>query len=470
MEDDNQQKRDTLDFGPVEDTTKEIIKVVGVGGGGCNAVNNMFNEGIANVSFAVCNTDSQSLANSPVPVKLLLGESGLGAGADPELGKQEAIKTKERVKQLFNDSTRMCFITAGMGGGTGTGAAPIIASVAKSMGILTIGIVTIPFYFEKNLKIMKALKGVEEMRKNVDSLLIINNESICDVYADSELSIKDAFKAADNILCNAAKSISELITIEGSINLDFRDVETTMREGGGAIMAIGRARGERRVEKAIVNALESPLLYGSDISNAKKILFNIYTSEDKPLFVSEMREVDAFMYGLNPNIEVIWGTSDDNTLGEDAKVIILATGIDNRFLPDDKHDDSDEEYYNQIIAKLYREPLLSQNVAAKKKAEKKTEDTDNIPEPENHTVEQEHEGTSTSFSFDMSGKGAETKEIKKEPASETDDQKVPLMKPEAKTESPKPTDDSSHKVPSFLDKLKGHLKKGITVLTSDVDE
>ncbi len=416
------------------------------------------------------NTDSQSLANSPVPVKLLLGESGLGAGADPELGKQEAIKTKERVKQLFNDSTRMCFITVGMGGGTGTGAAPIIASVAKSMGILTIGIVTIPFYFEKNRKIMKALKGVEEMRKNVDSLLIINNESICDVYADSELSIKDAFKAADNILCNAAKSISELITIEGSINLDFRDVETTMREGGGAIMAIGRARGERRVEKAIVNALESPLLYGSDISNAKKILFNIYTSEDKPLFVSEMREADAFMYGLNPNIEVIWGTSDDNTLGEDAKVIILATGIDNRFLPDDKHDDSDEEYYNQIIAKLYREPLLSQNAAAKKKAEKKTEDTDNTPEPENHTVEQEHEGTSTSFSFDMSGKGAETKEIKKEPASETDDQKVPLMKPEAKSESPKPTNDSSHRVPSFLDKLKGHLKKGLTVLTSDVDE
>ena len=151
-------------------------------------------------------------------------------------------------------------------------------------------------------------------------------------------------------------------------------------------------------------------------------------------------------------------------------MIILATGIDNRFLPDDKHDDSDEEYYNQIIAKLYREPLLSQNAAAKKKAEKKSEDTDNTPEPENHTVEQEHEGTSTSFSFDMSGKGAETKEIKKEPASETDDQKVSLMKPEAKTDSPKPTNDSSHKIPSFLDKLKEHLKKGLTVLTSDVDE
>ena len=473
MEDDNQQKRDTLDFGPVEDTTKEIIKVVGVGGGGCNAVNNMFNEGIANVSFAVCNTDSQSLANSPVPVKLLLGESGLGAGADPELGKQEAIKTKERVKQLFNDSTRMCFITAGMGGGTGTGAAPIIASVAKSMGILTIGIVTIPFYFEKNRKIMKALKGVEEMRKNVDSLLIINNESICDVYADSELSIKDAFKAADNILCNAAKSISELITIEGSINLDFRDVETTMREGGGAIMAIGRARGERRVEKAIVNALESPLLYGSDISNAKKILFNIYTSEDKPLFVSEMREVDAFMYGLNPNIEVIWGTSDDNTLGEDAKVIILATGIDNRFLPDDKHDDSDEEYYNQIIAKLYREPLLSQNAAAKKKAEKtptETEMTPKTPESGKQAEDKDDEAVSPTIPFDMTCKGTEAKEVKKETAPKTETHEAEPATPDEKAASATFADDAPHKIPSFLDKLKGHLKRGLTVLTSDLDE
>ena len=456
MEDDNQQKLDTLDFGPVEDTTKEIIKVVGVGGGGCNAVNNMFNEGIANVSFAVCNTDSQSLANSPVPVKLLLGESGLGAGADPELGKQEAIKTKERVKQLFNDSTRMCFITAGMGGGTGTGAAPIIASVAKSMGILTIGIVTIPFYFEKNRKIMKALKGVEEMRKNVDSLLIINNESICDVYADSELSIKDAFKAADNILCNAAKSISELITIEGSINLDFRDVETTMREGGGAIMAIGRARGERRVEKAIVNALESPLLYGSDISNAKKILFNIYTSEDKPLFVSEMREIDAFMYGLNPNIDVIWGTSDDN-----------------RFLPDDKHEDSDEEYYNQIIAKLYREPLLSQS-AAKKKAgnvPKETEKTPRTPDaPLNGNKTEDHGDAemSPSISFDMTRKETDTKETKKETDQEADGLEAEPAK--LKENSPKATDVAPHKVPSFLDKLKGHLKRGLTVLTSDMDE
>lgn len=341
------------------------------------------------------------------------------------------------------------------------------------MGILSIGIVTIPFYFEKNRKIMKTLKGVEEMRKNVDSLLIINNESICDVYADSELSIKDAFKAADNILCNAAKSISELVTIEGSINLDFRDVETTMREGGGAIMAIGRARGGRRVEKAIVNALESPLLYGSDISNAKKILFNIYTSEDKPLFVSEMREIDAFMYGLNPNIDVIWGTSDDNILGEDAKVIILATGIDNRFLPDDKHEDSVEEYYNQIIAKLYREPLLSQS-AAKKKAgnvPKETEKTPRTPDaPLNGNKTEDHGDAemSPSISFDMTRKETDTKETKKETDQEADGLEAEPAK--LKENSPKATDVAPHKVPSFLDKLKGHLKRGLTVLTSDMDE
>ena len=324
------------------------------------------------------------------------------------------------------------------------------------MGILIIGIVTIPFYFEKNRKIMKTLKGVEEMRKNVDSLLIINNESICDVYADSELSIKDAFKAADNILCNAAKSISELVTIEGSINLDFRDVETTMREGGGAIMAIGRARGGRRVEKAIVNALESPLLYGSDISNAKKILFNIYTSEDKPLFVSEMREIDAFMYGLNPNIDVIWGTSDDNILGEDAKVIILATGIDNRFLPDDKHEDSVEEYYNQIKAG---------NVP---KETEKTPRTPDAPLNGNKTEDHGDAEMSPSISFDMTRKETDTKETKKETDQEADGLEAEPAK--LKENSPKATDVAPHKVPSFLDKLKGHLKRGLTVLTSDMDE
>ena len=346
-----------IDFGQTEDTTKNIIKVIGVGGGGCNAVKNMYSEGIVNVSFAVCNTDSQSLSKSPVPVKIMLGKSGLGAGANPEVGRSEAQNTQEDIQRLLNDGTKMAFVTAGMGGGTGTGAAPVIAGIAKSMGILTVGIITIPFYFEKRKKIVKALQGVEEMRKNVDALLIVNNERLCDVYADSEITVKDAFKLADKVLSDATKSISELITVEGTINLDFRDIETTIKSGGGAIMAMGRASGEGRVQNAILNALDSPLLYGSDISNAQRILFNIYTSSKYPIFVREMREIDAFFDELNPDIKVIWGLSDDDSLDEDAKVTILATGLNNE-LADEIQDNpvtttKDEDDYQRIIDKLY---------------------------------------------------------------------------------------------------------------------
>lgn len=346
-----------IDFGQTEDTTKNIIKVIGVGGGGCNAVKNMYSEGIVNVSFAVCNTDSQSLSKSPVPVKIMLGKSGLGAGANPEVGRSEAQNTQEDIQRLLNDGTKMAFVTAGMGGGTGTGAAPVIAGIAKSMGILTVGIITIPFYFEKRKKIVKALQGVEEMRKNVDALLIVNNERLCDVYADSEITVKDAFKLADKVLSDATKSISELITVEGTINLDFRDIETTIKSGGGAIMAMGRASGEGRVQNAILNALDSPLLYGSDISNAQRILFNIYTSSKHPIFVREMREIDAFFDELNPDIKVIWGLSDDDSLDEDAKVTILATGLNNE-LADEIQDNpvtttKNEDDYQRIIDKLY---------------------------------------------------------------------------------------------------------------------
>ena len=345
-----------IDFGQTEDTTKNIIKVIGVGGGGCNAVKNMYAEGIVNVSFAVCNTDSQSLSKSPVPVKIMLGKSGLGAGANPEVGKSEAQNTQEDIKRLLNDGTKMVFVTAGMGGGTGTGAAPVIAGIAKGMGILTVGIITIPFYFEKRKKIVKALQGVEEMRKNVDALLIVNNERLCDVYADSEITVKDAFKLADKVLSDATKSISELITVEGTINLDFRYIETTIKSGGGAIMAMGRASGESRVQNAIKNALDSPLLYGSDIGNAQRILFNIYTSSKHPIFVREMREIDAFFDELNPDIKVIWGLSDDDSLDEDAKVTILATGLNNEIaeeVPENSTISKDEEDYQRIIDKLY---------------------------------------------------------------------------------------------------------------------
>ena len=347
-----------LDFGPVKDTMQGIIKVIGVGGGGCNAVRNMYNEGVEGVTYAVCNTDSQSLSRSPVPMKIMLGASGLGAGGNPEMGKSEAETNVSDIEKLLSDGTKMVFVTAGMGGGTGTGAAPVVAGIAKRMGLLTVGVVTIPFFFEKKRKIIKALKGVEEMRKNVDAPLIVNNERLCDVYSDSDLSVKEAFLRADNILMDAVRGIAELIVLpsDGGIKSDFRDVETTMKNGGGAIMAMGRASGEHRVEKAILNALDSPLLYGNDIGKAKRILFNIYASDEHPIFVRELQEIDDFFDQLDPNIDVIWGTATDDSLGEDAKVTILATGLEDELrseVAQDAHRNEDE-FYEDLIPLLYK--------------------------------------------------------------------------------------------------------------------
>lgn len=351
------EEESVLDFGPVEDKMKGIIKVIGVGGGGCNAVRNMYHEGVDGVTYAVCNTDSQSLSRSPVPRKIQLG-AGLGAGGNPEMGRAEAETCIEDFERLLSDGTKMVFITAGMGGGTGTGAAPVVASVARKMGMLTVGVVTIPFYFEKKRKIIKALKGVEELRKNVDALLIVNNERLCDVYADSEITVKEAFRRADGILMDAVKGIAELITLpsDGGIKSDFRDVEATMKNGGGAIMAMGRASGENRVQKAIVNALDSPLIYGNDIGKAKRILFNIYSSDEHPIFVQEMLQIDDFFDQLDPNIDVIWGTATDDSLGEDAKVTILATGMEDDLrgeVQQNAHKD-DDDFYEELIPKLYK--------------------------------------------------------------------------------------------------------------------
>ena len=348
---------DILDFGPVEDKMQGIIKVIGVGGGGCNAVRNMWNDQIGGVTYAVCNTDSQSLSRSPVPVKIQLGE-GLGAGGNPDKGRMEAENGIEDIEKLLSDGTKMVFVTAGMGGGTGTGAAPVVAGVAKKLGLLTVGVVTIPFNFEKKRKIIKALKGVDEMRKNVDALLIVNNERLCDVYSDSDLSVKDSFQRADNILMDAVKGISELITMpsDGGIKSDFRDVETTMKNGGGAIMAMGRASGDHRVERAILDALDSPLLYGNDIGKAKRILFNIYSSDEHPIMVRELQEIDDFFDQLDPNIDVIWGTATDDSLGEDAKVTILATGLEDELrnkVQKEVHS-NDDDFYEDLIPQIYK--------------------------------------------------------------------------------------------------------------------
>ena len=397
-------------FSEVKDQMQGIIKVVGVGGGGCNAVNNMYKEGVEGVTYAVCNTDSQSLSRSDVPVKIQLGE-GLGAGGDPEKGRNEAENTLDSIQKLLADGTKMVFVTAGMGGGTGTGAAPVVAGVAKNMGLLTIGVVTIPFYFEKRRKIIKALKGVEEMRKNVDALLIVNNERLCDVYSDADIPLKDAFFRADNILMDAVKGISELITLpsDGGIKSDFRDVETTMRDGGGAIMAMGRASGDHRVERAILNALDSPLIYGNDIGKAKRILFNIYASDEFPIFVRELQEIDDFFDQLDPNIEVIWGTATDDSLGEDAKVTILATGMEDNLKDEVKTDvyRNQDEYFENLIPLLYKpakKTTMAQAIATQQEIEfdvepapdpepAKVPDPEPEPEPEPEIVEKKEPTT-----------------------------------------------------------------------------
>ena len=384
---------DIIQFDGIKDTMQGIIKVIGVGGGGCNAVRNMFNEGVEGVTYAACNTDSQSLKGSPVPVKVLMGE-GLGAGGNPEIGKSEAEKSSDSLREIMNDGTKMVFVTASMGGGTGTGSAPVVAQVAKEMGLLTVGVVTIPFYFERKPKIIQALKGVDELRKYVDAMLIINNERLCDVYSDSEISLKEAFGRADNILKDAVKGISELITLpsDGGIKSDFRDVETTMKDGGGAIMAMGRASGEHRVEKAILNALDSPLLYGNDIGKAKRILFNIYASDEYPIFVKELQEIDDFFDQLDPNIDVIWGTATDDNLGEDAKVTILATGMEEK-LEDEIQANAfrnEDDYYEEVIKKLYK-PIVKPTMATVITQQELPFEVEPAPEPEPAVVPEPEE-------------------------------------------------------------------------------
>ncbi len=319
-------KPEVLDF---EDLPKEdcIIKVIGVGGGGGNAVNHMYRKNIHDVSFVNCNTDSQALNSSPVPVHLQLGE-GLGAGGVPEVARLAAEESEDNIRQMLNDGTKMSFITAGMGGGTGTGAAPVIARVSKELGILTVGIVTIPFQFEGPNKIDQALDGVEEMAKHVDALLVINNERLRQIYND--LSVLNAFARADDTLNIAVRSITEVITEHGLINLDFNDVQTVLKDGGVAIMSTGYGEGEGRVKKALQDALHSPLLSNNDVFNSKKILLNISFAEDEEiggLMMEEMNDVHEFMAKFGSDYKIKWGLAVNPEMGKKVKVTILATGF-----------------------------------------------------------------------------------------------------------------------------------------------
>ena len=306
----------------------KIIKVIGVGGGGGNAVNHMYREGIPDVTFVLCNTDNQALAESPVPVKLQLGRSitqGLGAGNRPERARDAAEESIDDIKEQLNDGTKMVFITAGMGGGTGTGAAPVIARIAKEMDILTVGIVTIPFIFEGEKKIIQALDGVERIAQHVDALLVINNERLREIYAD--LTFMNAFGKADDTLSIAAKSIAEIITMRGTVNLDFADVKTILKDGGVAIMSTGFGEGENRVTKAIDDALHSPLLNNNDIFNAKKVMLNVSFCPTSELMMEEMNEIHEFMSKFREGVEVIWGVAVDNSLDTKVKITVLATGF-----------------------------------------------------------------------------------------------------------------------------------------------
>ena len=315
----------------IDDATSAIIKVIGVGGGGDNAVNYMYRQNIPNVNFVVCNTDEQALRMSPVPEQLILGwdvTHGRGAGNDPGTGRACAEASTEDIRSLFDRNTEMVFITAGMGGGTGTGAAPVVAKIAKEENKLTIGIVTIPFMFEGKKKIWKAIEGAREMQKHVDALLVINNENLIEIYPD--LNFFNAFEKADDTLANAARSISEIISEECYINVDFEDVKATLRDSRTAIIATAYGEGEHRITSAILNALHSPLMKKHDVNTSQRLLlkFSCNRNSDNPITAKEMNEIYAFTSKLPPTIDVKWGIADNPELGDKLKVTILASGFD----------------------------------------------------------------------------------------------------------------------------------------------
>lgn len=306
-----------------------IIKVIGVGGGGCNAVNHMFEQGIKDVNFVICNTDQQALDMSPVPVKIQLGPSltkGRGAGSHPHMGKEATMESLQEIKNILEKNTEMIFVTAGMGGGTGTGGAPVIAKTARDMGILTIGIVSLPFNFEGRRRKNQADDGLEELKKNVDAILIISNDKLREMYGN--LPWNEAFAHADDVLTTAAKGIAEIITVPGYINVDFEDVKTVLRNSGLAIMGSGKANGENRALKAVEGALASPLLNDNDIRGAKSILLNI-TSGTEPVLMDEISEITEFVQLASGNdCDIIWGNCVDETVGNNLVVTVIATGFE----------------------------------------------------------------------------------------------------------------------------------------------
>ena len=318
-----------IGFQGFEKRKHNIIKVIGVGGGGCNAVKHMYELNMSDVSFAVCNTDADALSHSPVQKRLQLGIDGLGVGGDPKKGRDETEKSIGEIKEVLNDGTKMVFITTGLGGGTGTGGAPVIARVAKEMGILTVGIVTIPFLYEGMNRIDKALMGLVELAKNVDSLMVINNERLFQVYPTK--TANEAFRRADDTLSVAAKSIVDIIKVYGDLNPDFADVRTVLKDGGVSIITTAYAEGADRLNLAISSALNTPLLNNNDIYRSKRLLMTIFTSKDEengePLMMTELKEITMFMGKFDERIDCKHALGYDDKLGKKIKVTILASGF-----------------------------------------------------------------------------------------------------------------------------------------------
>lgn len=339
----------------LEITQDTIIKVMGVGGGGCNAVNYMYSQGIKDVSFLVCNTDKQALGRTSIPAKLQLGP-GLGAGGKPEVAQEYAEQNKDRIRESLNDGTKMLFLTAGMGGGTGTGASAVVAEVAKEMDILTVGIVTIPFAFEGAKKIKKAMIGVAQLAEHVDAILVINNEKLRQIYPD--FNFLNAFSKSDDVVANAARSIAEIITVPGYINTDFADVYNTLKNGNVAIMSVGSASGEKRIEQSIHEAMHSPLV-NSDVKGAKRILLQLYCSTEHPIIMQEMDHIHAFVHEVGEDVEVQWGVSLDESLGEKVRVTLIATGYDVSDIPG-LNDAMGKKTVDEAIDSFYGEKTASE--------------------------------------------------------------------------------------------------------------
>ena len=393
---------------PIEDKSERIIKVIGVGGGGGNAVQHMWEEGVKNVSFLVTNTDSQVLKANLVPNKMQIGP-GLGTGGIPELGREMAEESIEDIKTMFGEETKMVFVTAGMGGGTGTGAAPVIARVAKEMGILTVGVVTLPFRMEMRKRMDKALLGMDALKKCVDSLIVINNQKLLENERYNNLTLEEGLKKADEVLTIATKTIAEIITVKGSINRDYNDVRTVMKDGGAALVSVAKASGEKRIFKALSEAISSPLVANVEKQKIRRLLYIVYSGNENPARMDELEEISEFMENFDENLDVLWGHYPDDTLGDEIKVAVVATGFDQ----DEEENETDEDHAKQDemkrlkdlrekfysctheVPKIEEKPQVEEQVPTTVEIPQATETKEDISEHEEEETRDEEPKTPT---------------------------------------------------------------------------